>query len=340
MTNSENSTTGLIVLAGLLLCLILAGRALGQGRASNSVAAERLRLAVERDYSYRDRLQIDWKKRYDDYQPRLLAAGDKEEFAQATVAFLSAAKDLHIWLKDGERTIGTHRADLSPNANPRVLPRLMPQLKQYGRTVVVGGWPDGIRYVLIATWDDRDPAAMKEAVAAVKEAAAARAPLIIDVRANSGGDEVRARQVAAFFVTKPTVYAKHMMRAKGKDLPPQERVLNPDPTGVRHPGPCVVLMGPANISSCESFLLMMRAAGCTLIGSKSPGSSGNPKPHDLGNGLVVWLPSWRNLSADGRELEGVGIDPDIVVDARPGDFTTSDPVLRKALEHLRSGRKQ
>ena len=324
------------VVLGLLGCLAPAGRAPAQDRADHAVAAKRLHSAVEHAYSYRDRLGIDWAKRFDEYEPKLAAATDKAEFARVTVELLGAAKDGHVFLKDGQLTIPTHQPNLTPNINPRVLPKLIPQLKQHGKTVLVGSWPDGVRYVAIATWDHRDPAAMKEAIAAVRAAAKAKAPLVLDARPNTGGDEVQAREVAGLFVTKPTPYAKHVKRSKGKDSPQQQRVLNPDPQGLHHPGPCVVLMGPANFSSCEAFLMMMRAAGQPLIGAKSAGSSGNPQPHDLGNGLVVMLSSWRSLDLDGRELEGVGITPDVVVDAGPGDFATADPVLAKALEHLRA----
>ena len=99
----------------------------------------------------------------------------------------------------------------------------------------------------------------------------------------------------------------------------------------------VLVYGPAGVGKTA---LMMRAAGCPLVGARSFGSSGNPKPHDLGNGVVVWLPSWRSLSVDGRELEGVGIEPDIVVDAGPDDFAMADPVLTKALEQLRARGKK
>jgi Peptidase family S41 len=322
-------------IAGLVATLVLVDAIRSQDSAANSKAAETLLAAIERDYSYHDRLGIDWTKRWGQFKERFQTAPDKDEFARITVEFLSAAEDLHIWIKDGNRTIGTHKADLRPNFNPRLLPKLMPQLKQIGRIAVVGGWPDGVRYVAFGTWDDRDPASMKKAIAAVKEAAEAKAPLIIDVRPNTGGNEIRAREVAAFFVSKSTTYGKHVTRSKGKDSPVQERVLTPDRSAVVHPGPCVVLMGPANMSSCESFLLMMRAAGCKLIGARSAGSSGNPKPHDLGNGLVMMLPSWRDLSMDGKGLEGVGVTPDVVVETKPTEFTTSDPVLAKALEHLR-----
>jgi C-terminal processing protease CtpA/Prc len=90
------------------------------------------------------------------------------------------------------------------------------------------------------------------------------------------------------------------------------------------------------MSSNESFLLMMKQSpNTTIVGARSQGSSGNPKPHDLGNGVTLFLPSWKDLTAEGQELEGVGIAPDIEVNAKADDFNESDPVLAAALEHLR-----
>jgi len=90
------------------------------------------------------------------------------------------------------------------------------------------------------------------------------------------------------------------------------------------------------MSSCESFLLMMkRVPGDRLVGSRSYGSSGNPKPHDLGNGVLVHRPSWQDLMPDGKLLEGVGVEPDVAGPARPSDFVRGDPVLEAALRVLR-----
>ncbi len=95
------------------------------------------------------------------------------------------------------------------------------------------------------------------------------------------------------------------------------------------------------MSSNESFLLMMKQApDAVIVGARSQGSSGNPKPHDLGNGVTVFLPSWKDMTVDGHELEGVGVPPDIEVNATANDFRESDPVLTAALEHLRKGRQQ
>jgi carboxyl-terminal processing protease len=98
-------------------------------------------------------------------------------------------------------------------------------------------------------------------------------------------------------------------------------------------------MGQANMSSCESFLLMMKQIpNCKLIGDKSYGSSGNPKPYNLGNGVTVWLPSWKDLFPDETCLEGVGIRPDIPVKTDENELRQRDPVLEKALKYLQGGK--
>ena len=91
------------------------------------------------------------------------------------------------------------------------------------------------------------------------------------------------------------------------------------------------------MSSCEAFLLMMKQApNAVLIGAASQGSSGNPRPVELDNGGTVFLPSWKAMTPDGTVFEGLGIPPDIPVNASPKDFEAADPVIDAALAHLRS----
>jgi C-terminal processing protease CtpA/Prc len=77
-----------------------------------------------------------------------------------------------------------------------------------------------------------------------------------------------------------------------------------------------------------------------VVGARSQGSSGKPKPHDLENGVTLFLPSWKDLTPDGQELEGVGIAPDVEVKASPSAFQNDDPVIKAALEKLRTAAKK
>jgi len=148
-----------------------------------------------------------------------------------------------------------------------------------------------------------------------------------------------AQQVAGCFVDKPYVYAKHVYRdvdAKGGFGQVNERVLEPNKYRPRYRGKIVDLMGPVNMSSCEAFLLMMKQVpGRVLMGEKSYGSSGNPKGHDLGNGVTVFVPSWKALRPDGSCFEGEGIEPDIEVKVTEVQLQSSDPVLEAAIKLVR-----
>ena len=90
------------------------------------------------------------------------------------------------------------------------------------------------------------------------------------------------------------------------------------------------------MSSCEAFLLMMKQVpGAVLVGGRSYGSSGNPKPFDLGIGVTVFLPSWKAMLPDGTVFEGIGIKPDIEVKTTSTELAARDPVLEAALKALR-----
>ena len=95
-------------------------------------------------------------------------------------------------------------------------------------------------------------------------------------------------------------------------------------------------MGQGTVSSAESFAMMMKQVpGCTLIGDRTAGCSGNPRPVDLGNGVVAFVPGWKDLRPDGTCLEGEGFAPDLTVKTTPEDFQQSDPVIEAALRVLR-----
>ena len=160
--------------------------------------------------------------------------------------------------------------------------------------------------------------------------------LILDARPNGGGDELAARRVAGRFIEKPAVYSKNRLREGGNWKGPFDRTVEPRKDAERFAKPVAVLIGPKIGSSAESFVLMMKhGAGAKLIGGVTKGSSGRPIPHQLGNGVTVYLSSWEDQLPDGTILEGRGVRPDTVIKATPDDFESSDPVLDAALKLLR-----
>ena len=295
-------------------------------------AVQILREAIDENYSHRDLHGLDWAKLFETYGPKLEAALSPQDFAQIAAKLLGENRDIHMWLKVNTRTIGTTQAKYTRNYNYDLLRRKL-ALTSHDNLVLTAKLEGGIDYLMITAWDaDRE-----RAMEAAYEVLAGAKKLIIDVRPNGGGDELMAQRFAGCFIDAPKVYSKNTIRMGGKFHGPFERTVEPNKARPPFRGPVVVLMGPGNMSSCESFLLMMRQnPNCTLIGATSYGSSGNPKPVELGNGVVAFIPSWQDMLPDGTMLEGKGVKPDVEVATTPAQLEETDPVLEEALKRLRA----
>ncbi len=309
----------------------------------NFEAIKTLRKAVNENYSYKSLRGVNFNTLIREYAPRMRDASSPQEFAELAAKVLTHAKDVHIWVKAGEKSFGGYKRKVKRNYNPQVLEKAVPGWKKQNKTFYTGRYPDNIGYILINSWSNSRKDDIENGCKILEGLLESYDKIIIDVRSNSGGSETLAMKIARYFVDKPVVYAKHVYRNKSKKGGfgrVNERVLKPKKHGEKYKGKVVVLMGQENMSSCEAFLLMMKQVkGCKLIGENSYGSSANPKPHDLGNGVTVWLPSWKAMRVDGSCFEGEGIKPDITVEADKEEFKKNDPVLEKALLHLRSNIK-
>ncbi len=301
----------------------------------NRKSLKQLRAAIEEKYSYRDLRGIDWDVRFAEFEARLIDAKTPNQFASLAGQLLEVARDAHIWLDaDGDRLAGFRR-NVRLNADRELLKRIVPQLRSVNRVVATGRFPDGPAYLVIGSWAQK-VARDIEAAAKWIDGLSPDDTLILDIRFNSGGDERLARKIAGRFVDQSVVYAGHVNRDTSSPSgfsKIKKRTLKPIRPGFR--GRTVVLMGPVNMSSCEAFLLMMKQVPqCTLMGEKSYGSSGNPKPISLANGVSVFLPSWVALTSDGEPFEGKGISPDVHVEFsdEPKDH---DPLINAALELLK-----
>jgi C-terminal processing protease CtpA/Prc len=147
-----------------------------------------------------------------------------------------------------------------------------------------------------------------------------------------------AQEFASRFVKERALFAKHRTRDPAeKDgwTAVRERWIEPiADEGKRFKGKVAVLIGPKCFSSNETFLLMLRhGAKATLVGEKSFGSSGNPQSFDLGNGVVMMIPSWQAMDPNGEIFEGKGIEPDVAAKFVAGEG--KDAILEAALKSIR-----
>ena len=305
-------------------------------RAENGEATLHLKRAIQNNYSYHDLHGIDWERRFAEYTNRLAAAANAMQFARVGGELLAPAKDIHLWFEVDGKVVPTFQRTAPWNINLRALPTRIEQWSSRNGVVTEGEFKDGIRYLLIRSWPNRHEE-LAPAFDVLQRATKAGAALIIDVRANGGGSENAARQFAGCFVDRPIAYAKNVTRSAGKWTETYTRELRPNKAYPTFTNRVAVLAGLGTVSSAEAFVMMMKEIPRgTIFGERTAGASGNPRQIDLGNGVVVFVPSWKDLDLNGALPETKGIEPDIAVPATQADFENADPVLDAALKHLRA----
>jgi len=302
-------------------------------------AATKLFLLLRDQYSYRDRLGIDWNELELNSRDDLRASPHFAALALRIKDLLANAQDPHISVRWMDATLSTCQRAGTPNFDLRGLQKTLPKLERIGRIGLRARTDDGIGYLSCSSFAREQRADFDLVLEALRGLRDCKA-LVLDVRSNGGGDELLARRLAGFFVQGEKIYAGHRVRdPRQKDgfQPVQQRTVAGNPPPDVFAGPVAVLMGPLNMSSCEAFLLMMRQAPhAVLIGATSYGSSGNPQAHVIVPGLTVLLPSWQALRPDGTCFEGEGIAPMIPIAATPEQLAVGDPILDEALTQLRS----
>ncbi len=310
-----------------------------RGSPANLDVFNALQKAFDQAYSYRELRGVNWQQQFDAFRQRFLESRTTDELTYHIADLLALAKDPHITIEHDGTRYATSVREYEPNFSSRVLGASVKNLVKVNNTIYTGKYPDGIVYILIASWDSKVASDLSELGKLMDDLSEAPA-IILDVRPNTGGNDLFCQALARRFVTEPITYEKIRVRDNsqpGGFTEPTERRLEPLPSGPQFKGKLAVLMGPANMSSCEAFLLMMKQIKqAQLIGEPSYGSSGNPQPHEIGDGIIVHLPSWQAMLPDGELLEGQGVQPDVLVETEAADFSSEDPVINAALEKLRN----
>lgn len=161
--------------------------------------------------------------------------------------------------------------------------------------------------------------------------------LILDLRFNPGGTLGAALEVANEFVSgAPLVYLEDQ---EGTRTPFDSMV-----AGTRKPLPMVVLINGSSASASEIVSGALQDNGlATLIGTTTFGKGLVQSLYPLRDGSALTVTEQGYLTSGGKDINGVGIEPDIVVEVTLEeeeaiylDEAEYDPQLDKALEVLRA----
>jgi carboxyl-terminal processing protease len=160
--------------------------------------------------------------------------------------------------------------------------------------------------------------------------------IILDLRSNPGGLLSEAVDVSSLFVAEGTVVVEKLKDGEEKQFEARYR------PHVTTDVPLVLLVNGGSASASEIVAgAMQDLKRATLIGEKTFGKGSVQLPHNLSDGseLRVTIAEW--LTPLGRQINGQGITPDIVVEMTSADIEQqSDPQLDAAIKFLTKAAKQ
>lgn len=168
-----------------------------------------------------------------------------------------------------------------------------------------------IGYIRMNTFDSRTESALNHALHQMKEHSSNLQGLILDLRNNTGGTLESAIHISDAFLDQGTI-----VTVKGKADKYIERY-DARPGDILQGLPMVVLInnGSASASEIVAGALQDRKRA-QIVGTPSYGKGVGQKMIPLENGGAIFLTVEQYYTPKGKQINGVGIQPDFIVLAR------------------------
>jgi carboxyl-terminal processing protease len=189
--------------------------------------------------------------------------------------------------------------------------------------------PNNIGYVALTVFG-RDTTTELTAALDRLQKKGARA-YILDLRNNGGGYLNAAVGVSSKFISSGPIVS---VESRGSNI----TTLEASDTAISPPVPLAVLVNQFTASASEITSGAIQDSGVgTLVGTKTFGKGVVQTIYPLPDGSAVKITTARYLTPHNRDINHLGIDPDIVIGeprtARFGDPKT-DPQLRRAMQYV------
>jgi C-terminal processing protease CtpA/Prc/cytochrome c-type biogenesis protein CcmH/NrfG len=246
---------------------------------------------VDRDFSGQDWQA--WRHRFDG---RLAS---RDDAYRAIVEMLAALRDRYTRLRPPEETAVLF---LNPRSEEVVLDdegRPLPG----SRSVVSEDLSEGIRYIRLTNLSD--PTLVERMRESLK-GAEGKSGVILDLRGNPGGVQGESEIVGSLFLEEGTALGEVVDRwgRRGVEAGGEEP-MDPDV-------PLVVLVDENTGSAAESLAGALRESGrARILGTPTRGKGASQVSQLLPGGAMVMVTAARNVTPDGSEIEGIGIQPDV-----------------------------
>jgi len=189
--------------------------------------------------------------------------------------------------------------------------------------------PSGIAVITITYFSERTG---DEITSALKDVLASGAKgIVLDLRDNPGGILDSAVAVASQFLKQGIVlYAL--------DSSEKKETWNVKPGGLATDLPLAVLVNGNSASASEVVAGALQDYGrAPLIGNQTFGKGSINHFRQLSDGSAIYISIGRWYTPNGRQIEGNGLTPDIVVNTTEQDIQQGkDPQLDRAIEYIES----
>lgn len=202
---------------------------------------------------------------------------------------------------------------------------------------------DGIGYLRIVNFQATTaPEVEKALLALLKESGGHFTGLILDLRDNPGGLLEQAIQVADLFLSSGAITS---VRGRNGQL---NREYMAQPGAMLARDPIVVLINRGSASGSEILAGALQGKpGVVVMGEPSFGKASVQGVFPLGGGTALRLTTAHYYTAEGRDIEGKGLEPDMpltdppnqpinTVEGRGSKQLQTDPWIKKAMEVLMS----
>ena len=189
------------------------------------------------------------------------------------------------------------------------------------------GEAGNIAYVRLNTFNENAGRLVRESVRDAMQ----RDPhaIILDLRGNTGGLLREAVKVASVFLDDEVVLFERFSDGTEETYRTEGRPVAPDI-------PLVVLVDGGSASASEIVAGALQDHDrAILVGTTTFGKGSVQLPHTLSNGGIMRITMARWFTPNDRSIDGVGLQPDVQVEApEDGAGGSDDPQLSAALEYI------
>jgi C-terminal processing protease CtpA/Prc/Flp pilus assembly protein TadD len=271
----------------------------------------------DRNYALFRPKHIDWSALYKVYRTRVTAKTTDAELFDMISSLLGNLNDNHVRLNSPDRSfqsgiLGEIKQD-SFSLDLIKASLLKNPAKELMNGVFVYGWlTDSIGYFHFNRFSqmEQSAAAIDEIIKEFKDAKA----IVVDVRANGGGDDRVGKLIADRFADRKRLYMKTQIRngpSHDDFTPPKYWYVEPDGP-IQFTRPVILLTHRFSVSAAENFTLAMRILpNVTVVGDATSGVFADVYGDRMPNGWRFSVPFKLFVDQDGFCWEGIGVPADI-----------------------------